>query len=184
MCRFVNAVLPDATPAPALTSIAAEHHLSIEPVFNPSACAQLRRGEGWFRIGSGPCDCDTPLGSRGVDDTTVQAMARRVAKLRRRGWSDARVDRWREQKFASRDRRTSTTHGPSALDWATFLRSALGTGETAFLGILVHWYTASLESEEIRVDARRIVAGSEISPDLLLDLEHEILYEFRSFEAM
>ena len=46
------------------------------------------------------------------------------------------------------------------------------------IGILKHWYHGTLEDENITLKETRRIQNRNITPDFLLNLEEDILYEF------
>ena len=90
----------------------------------------------------GRCQCMTSLGSAEAP-SRKEIEENDLAKLRRRGWSEARIHRWLEEKKRTikRDVRTFRVHadGPAALpvtDWLGFIEEALSTHVDA-LGVHV-----------------------------------------------
>lgn len=101
MCHYITGTLPSATVPPAAMPVAESHHLQFEALANPFVQEQLRQGEGYFRLGRGMCDCGTPLGSRDPSASRWRPSAKELVKLHRKGWSEAKIARWMEQKGAS-----------------------------------------------------------------------------------
>jgi hypothetical protein len=54
----------------------------------------------------------------------------------------------------------------------------MATGLTSRVGLLLHWYRSSPENERFIIRQRQAVKMGEISPDLLMTLEEDVLYEF------
>jgi len=46
------------------------------------------------------------------------------------------------------------------------------------VGLLVHWYSRSLESEKVEIKKRCVTRLSEADSELMLHMEHDVLYEF------
>ncbi len=186
MCHFITMILPASAPSPSLRRLADVHALALTPYANPSIDSQLIHGEYAFYATRAACDCGTELGAGGTSEPPEagSSLDPDATRLRRKGWSDAKIDRWIQQKtVASRNRaRRARTHGtpetPGAADWARFLGDALATGIDR-VGLMLHWYKGDVRTEEIRFQ-RETVAANEISTALLRSIEEDVLYEFRS----
>jgi hypothetical protein len=185
MCHYVTAVLPELVAPPSAQAAAEAHQLRFEPVANAFVGGQLRRGEGYFRLGTGQCDCGTPLGARSAAPADDPPSDRELAKLRKKGWSAAKIERWLGERRLARDRRArkNAAHdaslGPALEGWVAFLRAVLEAGDVASVGLLLHWYRGGVDSERIRLASRRGVPLRELSADLLLGIEEDVLYDFQ-----
>jgi hypothetical protein len=184
MCHYVTATLRSAIAPDCALAIAESHNLQFEPVANSFVQQQLRQGEGYFRLGRGMCDCGTPLGSR-EQASSRRPSSKELAKLRKRGWGEAKINRWLEQQKANQQQRERTRKDREALEgplldtWVSFLRALLDTGEVEWLGLLLHWYSRDLESERIQIQSRRPIPLTDVSADLLREIDEDVLYEFQ-----
>jgi hypothetical protein len=107
MCHYVTGTLPFATAPATAKTVAESHHLQFEALCNPFVQKQLRQGEGYFRLGRGMCDCGTPLGSRDPRASAWRPSAKELARLHKKGWGEAKIARWLEQKKASQTLRVN-----------------------------------------------------------------------------
>ena len=62
--------------------------------------------------------------------------------------------------------------------WMEFLHSLLDPKIVSRIGLLKHWYNKGLQNEEIIIKRTERVEVNDISPELLLNLEEDVLYEF------
>ncbi len=62
--------------------------------------------------------------------------------------------------------------------WHQFILNLLENSNVSHLGILKHWYHGALEDENITLKETRRIQNRNITPDFLLNLEEDILYEF------
>jgi hypothetical protein len=121
--------------------------------------AQLKAGEVYLEHRSGAqCDCGTQLGSanRASGPSAVSAAtSRAVAKLRAKGWGDARIRRWREQRAHAAERGNRPERGtpatPDNESWATAIRAVLEGTHASRFGLALHWYSGSPSREEFRL---------------------------------
>lgn len=181
MCHYITAVLPTTDSDAGLGGLVEKHRLLFERVSNDSVSAQLRPGERQLRATGHMCDCGTGLGA-GRRAPAESDLDRRVAKLQKKGWGEAKIARWLDQQESNEHsrarKRAARSETPTAEEWHRFLVEVLGSGGVEWVGLLLHWYSGDLSEEQVRF-ARQPVSFSELSPQLLLDLKEDVLYEFR-----
>jgi hypothetical protein len=92
-------------------------------------------GDEMLLISNHRCECGTPLGSGGAPpEWDEAAKAHDVKRLRKRGWSARKIERWVEAKHANQQKLERLAHehadGPSAQPvegWLDFLEEALSS---------------------------------------------------------
>ena len=187
MCHFVTATLPANAKLDSLRLIARDHALALTEVHNPHVASQLQPGELYYLTTLGSCDCGTVLGSQLRLDRRSHAKEpneREIAALRRRGWSETKIERWLLQHSltTARDTRGQRVHAEGraleAGSWQQFLNEVLASGGTAFVGLLLHWYHGSIDGERIQIRQRRVIRQTDTTPDLLMHLPEDELYVF------
>lgn len=181
MCLFITATLPavvDVTAAPFRSD-----GLLFEALANASVQRRLGPDERYFRATASACDCGTPLGAGAPSTRVVGRRDRRAAVLRRKGWSEAKLRRWREdqERVGERDRRVAEARARLGdLDlaaWQTRLAAILGAS-AAHVGLLLHQYRGELATEVIALRGQRVVPQGDATVELLRDLEEDVLYRF------
>ncbi len=123
----------------------------------------------------GHCDCGTILGQRAEDDRNDAETERieEAARLRQRGWSGAKVERWLEDK-ARADNRPRRA-GPDSLElWASVLRELLDVERLPQAGLFVHAYRGTLSVEQFDA-VRREVAYDDLEAGLAEMGEDELM---------
>ena len=180
MCHYVTAVLPRTADLLSLVEIAGRHSRNLEPLRNPSIEDRLKPGERHYLTTHGHCDCGTPLGTldrdEAIRDRRRKATDARERRLRREGWSEAKIDRWRKEK---EQHPSKSMQQGSVDDWLALLREMLGSGATPFIGLLLHWYDGPLDGR-IEVRGREVVRLADLDEDALGRMKEDILYEFRA----
>lgn len=136
MCLFLTLVLPADARPDALRPLLASHRLRLDPARDRELVPALVAGEQAFTTG-GYCDCGTALALR----RSRRAIGPgEVARLRRSGWSEAKVKRWIEQRKGDVERkeRKRDAEGRSEITfWQGLLGELLDSG-LAQVGFLVH----------------------------------------------
>jgi hypothetical protein len=188
MCYYITAILPEAAELNRLRPIARNHALALKPFKNASLQELLSRYEHAFSTASGGCQCGTVLGSerqmRERVDRPHGDVERKIVRLRKTGWTEAKIERWREQHLAvdSRNQRVISEHtgqrSPEADAWVDFVKQAIFLGGAPSIGILLHWYRRMLETESIAIARRETVSLETLQPALFLNFEDDVLYTF------
>jgi hypothetical protein len=127
----------------------------------------------------GRCQCGTALGSaRRPDEQDERALNRKVDKLRQRGWSEARIGRWLDERGKTHAKEERIYHvraeGPDApgVDhWVLLLRHLVLAARLDRVGLNVSW--GEPDWSEV---TEKFVHVDELEPKLLRSLEHDTLY--------
>ena len=98
MCREVLFALPWGCDLDAADALLDEHGWARHAPSHPLEHPGLATDPTLFRLENSHCDCDHAIGA--APEMTGKTKVRRRAedRLRAKGWSDARIARWREQK--------------------------------------------------------------------------------------
>lgn len=185
MCHYITATLPRDVDIDVVASRFDAHGRGFTVISNPHVAGQIEPGDRYVLTTRKHCDCGTVLGAlRGSGAKSQGALAHQVEKLRRRGWSEAKIDRWRDQTGQGRARREQESGAGAqrglqdANQWIDLLRDLLNSGAGPRIGLLLHWYRGSVESERVALKGVRRVAISTLNPDQLMGIEEDVLYEF------
>jgi hypothetical protein len=186
MCHFITATMAPNGDESAVRRLAKESLLKWEPLDNPSVIKQLHPGELYFLTTRGMCDCGTRIGVRIRTDVTLPDsdpdFSRETKKLRKKGWSENKIDRWIEQtrsysarKHAESEARLSGPH--SEVDrWIQFVSAVLEGSHADWIGILVHWYGGNVTTEAIAAGNRRWLTLDNFTEDYLLNAEENMIH--------
>ncbi len=160
--------------------------LKWEPLDNPGVSKQLRRGERYFLTTRGMCDCGTEIGVSTRTDGTLPPrdpdLWREIKKLKKKGWTGTKIDRWIEQtkadaarKHQEAEARLSGPH-PEVDRWIQFVSAVLTGNHADWIGILLHWYGGNVTTEAIAAGNRRWLSLDDFTEDYLLNAEEDILH--------
>ncbi len=184
MCHFVTAVIGAKSGIERLNAIASKHRRWLEFVENESVRPYLRGNELYYSTTprKAQCDCGTTLGwaaresARAPKKLDVEAETR---KLQRKGWRQAKIARWLEAK--QHDEQTWKPPSPESLssdklneDWLSLIEDMLSEPSVSSFGLLLHWYSGSLESR-LPIHERREVL---LTKAALATMEENTLYVF------
>ena len=177
MCHYITATVPENADLHSLQLVARRHGQRLDPVENPHVEKQLPRGSRYVATTSGICDCGTALGyQRSIDNS--DDLKQKASKFRKRGWSEDRVQRWIAEQQAKAPQ-IDASELSNAEKWVAFIRDALLQPAVAEFGLLLHWYKGSPGTERINLRASETVMLADLSPELLLNIEEDLLYRFR-----
>lgn len=80
-----------------------------------------------------------------------------MKKFRRQGWSEAKIERWLEQKEQTKarhqreDEARAQVSTPELDQWINFVTDLLKSGKAPRLGLLLHLYRGGIESERVKI---------------------------------
>lgn len=185
MCHFITATLPTNAIVKSVAAIFDAHKLAFREISNSSIAAFTGPDEMQILTTTGHCDCGTVLGSLNCPDKTEQlSLNRELDRLRKKRWSEARIQRWIEEKertkekHAREDANQARTGTPLAAEWISFISDVLRSGQTQSIGLLLHQYRGGIESERIKVLDRKRVILTGLTPAVLMEMKEDVLYEF------
>jgi len=172
MCFFITATLPSGADLAAVRAVAGPEGSRWTALSNRYVQDQLPRGWGYYGVTGSVCDCQSAL-VRG------EAARGKTLKLPRHaaGWSQTKRNRWLEQRGVLVDARESAVRG-DVVAWYEYLKKVLRAGGKPPVGLLIHFYKAGVENEEITVARRTKVDVQATPPAVLQALEPDVLYEF------
>lgn len=184
MCHFITAVLPKAANVALAREVAELHHRRLVEQENSSVAAQLGPGELYFLTTPGQCDCGTMLGCmQRLGVPASRDKDAESARLKRRGWSDAKVARWLADKDKAVERNVANradfcqNHLNDNDHWVELLRAVLTAQATPYIGLLLHWYSGPLTGR-IRLAAREVVDKPDSWPQALANMREDVVYLF------
>lgn len=177
MCHYITAVLPADADEQAVAAIMERHSRLLAPQENPGVKEQLRPGERYFLTTAGYCDCGTGLGAMWREETRMakrqSSAEREEERLRKQGWSETKIARWKADKLKFVTKQSSAAVG----DWETLLREVLSSGAARQISLLLHWYSGPVSSN-IKLLGRERVDIAGLSTDVLARMQEDKLYEF------
>lgn len=186
MCHYITATLPHVVEPNSVAPIFENHKLGFKLISNPHVSLQIDSGDWYLLTTRKYCDCGTALGSLNQYVGKVRTYEHDLEKFRKQGWSEAKIDRWLEEKQRTKERREreAESHAqgstPELDQWLAFLNDLLKSGHARRVGLLLHWYQRSIESERISIQRRERLELLELNQELLRKMEEDVLYEFVS----
>ncbi|ATQ41398.1 hypothetical protein [Caulobacter mirabilis] len=143
MCDFISLVV-DGGDASIIDAAMRAAGRKAHPADKPFLEASLKPGERAFWTTTKMCDCGTVLGHPGIDDVDERAReARERVRMRRKGWSEARIER----AFADRARADALATRKHAVDsfdqWSAALTGVLATPGVRAAGLLLCSYDSN-----------------------------------------
>jgi hypothetical protein len=187
MCHYITATVPDKDEIASVASIFKSHGMGFELISNPHVTQQIEPRDRYILTSGKFCDCGTALGSL-HDQTSAKPIdyGMQVRKFQKQGWSKAKIQRWLDEKEQTKTRHlrkdaASAKAGALEIDrWIALLNELINIRQIPAVGILLHWYHGSVESERIKIKRRHRVKLAEITPEWLMRIEEDVLYEITS----
>lgn len=171
MCYFIKLVLPARADVPALREIVERHGRVLEPISEPRVDRELPPGDQAY-LTTARCDCGTRL-VNGKSNAREHDEDRDLARLRREGWSEAKIQRWREQRGDAARRRAEARAKPRELEaeeWRALVSDLLAA-RVDHVGLLVHWVTD-------HVRRGPLLPSASLNTETVSNLEENVLYTF------
>lgn len=179
MCQIITTVVPADTDLGAAKPLLEKYGMRFCEIKNPYVEQQLH-GELFLIATYGCCECDSALGSARREKWAPSSpTSHDVAKLRKKGWSEYKIERWLSQKQSSLQRHKDVAQNAyqSGLDhWERFATQFLSNGFAKRLGILLHFYRGSMETEEILIKRFETLPLSNDFQRALTEMECDVLY--------
>jgi hypothetical protein len=165
--------------------IAANHHLRWEPISNSTVLRQLGKGYTYYYTTWGMCDCSTELGShlRLEQGQKKVDPERKIKGFRKEGWSEVKIARWLADQSAVADRKKlhreakKRIEGPEVKGWIEFASEVLTGRQAKSLGVLLHFYSGSIDSERIHFSEHRRIQLAALTKDVLYSLPDDVFLE-------
>ncbi len=147
---------------------------------NPFATSQLPNNSSYCSMSRGHCDCGTAIGNATKGGRTTPPSKAKLKRLRAKGWSDARIERWkneRESALNTKHRPVTPSHDDELKQWWLLMTTALKSGQTQHFGIMKHWYSTDVFNEKFEFSTFR-VSTKTLQAAYLSDLDEDTLYLF------
>ena len=170
MCHFIT-LIAATDDAASVRAVMERHGRAAEPIDNPSIRKVLREGERQYLTTRGHCDCGTVLAPRhNTPEAFEEMLARDAARMRRKGWSDAKIERAVEDRRKA-DARPSGGGSDSLELWNAALRDLRDELKLPYAGLFVRFYSGAIATEAFTA-SRREVPRTVPWHDALRTLEH------------
>lgn len=187
MCHFITGLIPRQTTLEEINAIGRNHVILFDVCNNSFVQSQLSADEIYLTKRTKYCDCGTQLGvkTRTDDPSNRRIDKREMDKLKSKGWSETKIARWLadREKSIEKDkvRYDQIVNGVQTdiENWLEYIHKLFAETTTNRFGLLLHWYASGPETERIKLKDRVIIKLSELTPDVLLGVEEDRVYEFR-----
>jgi len=192
MCYYITFIFPDNTEISVLeiietqTDIAFSKEYNSDKFKNYSLESQIQKNEIYLWKESRYCDCGTMLGELERLRNSIKGEANpdnSIAKLKRKGWSLAKINRWianKETSVANRLRKDQLQidhikQDSTEIDqYIHLIKIALA--RVQYISLLLHWYRKGFDSERYQI--KRKIPIAQITKEVLLNIEEDVIYQF------
>ena len=160
MCHFITLVVPT------------DEATAVREVMRAHVRAVLQDGEHQYLTTSGHCDCGTVLAPRhDTRDSFENILAKNAARMKRKGWSDAKIARGLDDLRKS-DARPKGGGSDSLELWHAVLGDLRAKLNLPYAGLLVRFYSGAIATEAFEASRRDIPQG-EPWQAAVASLEHD-----------
>lgn len=178
MCHFISLIVDGGDPSAIDAAARRLGRVAREADAAPIAHV-LSAGERAFWTNRVGCDCGTRLG-RDVEDDATQDDALVRARLHRKGWSEARIQRSLAESARVKAMPTRKRSSDSFELWRDLLSDLLAIPDVKTAGLLVHAYTGALEEGVVPARRREWLDNTAMLDGLRSLREDELLMFSRS----
>jgi hypothetical protein len=161
MCHIISGAIPRNVQQDSIQNIVEEFSMNFSPLDNQHITRQIPNDMSYVLATHGFCNCGTALGSLNREkDTTREHLPLEIRELKKKGWSNTKIERWKKDKLKAEDNRTTRTQtgGAAGFDhfqganelthWILFLNKMLSEGKYKSIGLLLHWYSGDISTEK------------------------------------
>lgn len=171
MCHFITLIAPTEDAA-AVRATMERHGRAADPIDNRSVREVLREGERQYLTTRGHCDCGTVLAPRhDTPEAFEEKLAKEAARMRRKGWSDAKIARALENGRKA-DARPSGGGSDSLELWNAVLRELSEELKLPHAGLLVRFYSGDVATENFTASRREAPKAAQ-RQEALGSIEHD-----------
>jgi len=192
MCLFITTILPEDADLETVRAILSEFGYAYTPPIDcPAVETRIEENEIAFRPTLGMCDCGAELGAQARlmrQSESEAQIVRKIERLRRKGWTQAKIERWLEQKGWALEkneralREREKRNAPGAEQWAVLFRTILGSGRVGYVGLLLHW-CGHCRARGAPPE-RELLGFDDLTAESLMRLEEEVVYIFEPQSAI
>ncbi|OQW45237.1 MAG: hypothetical protein A4S16_00645 [Proteobacteria bacterium SG_bin6] len=171
MCHFITLIVPTDN-ADAVRTIMDRYGRTADPADNPSIRKVLREDERQYLTTRGHCDCGTVLAPRhDTPETLEEELAKEAARMKRKGWSEAKIARALENRRRA-DARPRGGGSDSLELWNAILHNLRAELKLPYAGLFVRFYAGAIATEMFKASRREVPRGTPWQ-DALASLKHD-----------
>jgi len=181
MCIFIHAAVPKDTDIQRLTPVFKQHGWRVTLAENESLQKQMPE-DIVLRL-TGVCDCSTVLGRQRPEilEDDLKKPTDEVARYKRKGWSQAKIDRAMADKMRHQETQTEVDKSQQTRQlsaWISFIEDVLQQKTASKFGVLYHMFNGSLVDDKVII--RHVHTNSTKNLERHLSLmEEDSLYWFK-----
>lgn len=181
MCRFITAVIPAEVDFIRLIPIKREYRMSFDSISNEHVKKQIGPNS-YVRLTADECDCLSIVGLNSPKEQFEHkegVSEEYLHKLKKKGWSQSKIDRWLSEKERAIERNEAETEKDCEIQlarWMCFFENVLFDGKLKWIGLLSHCYSDSLDSEKVNILRVEHLVFCKDLEKLLPTLSDNVLY--------
>jgi hypothetical protein len=176
MCTFITAIVPAETALLQLRELCGKHGFSADPVDNASLRTLMPQGYQFLPVG-GSCNCDTALGFAHRPTSQSHDLEGDISKLKRKGWTAAKIERWRKEKEQARQQKQQQPY-IELRRWKDWIAEIVRAHSAKRLTIVLHFYKDGIDTDRIQIKRLEKIDVDTLNVDQLALLDWDVLYQF------
>lgn len=185
MCHFITAVIDRKIKLDDLNHLGRDKVITFHVCDNLFVKNQLRANEAYVARNRKYCDCGTELGmlARRSSPEALRVGKSEIERLKKKGWRERKIQRWiadreknAEKAKTKYDNLANGGHS-DVKNWLEYFQKIFSDPQISHLGLLLHWYSGRLEDERITVKQRKRVKINDLTKEILLTMEENVIYD-------
>ncbi len=184
MCHFISGLILNDFELADLNEIGTLFSITFSKCENEFVISQLSGKESYLIKDSKYCDCGTELGvlhrMKNTDDNRIEKSE--LEKLKQKGWSDSKIQRWisDKKKISDREKRQFNDYKyaehADIQRWVGFINELFAKTKITKFGLMLHWYKGSVVSEKIKILNRVKIKSNDFNDQTLLQIKEDTIY--------
>ena len=187
MCHYITITLAGAYDLEKVNTLAKPFSIRLVQVDNRSVTKFMEPDEGYFYTTTGHCDCGTDLCARQKETERAKGVyeqfVRKEKKYRQKGWSEAKIERWRVQQEDMIRRQhggkpKKPAPGRDCIRYTDFFNTLFEQTNVQKAGFLLHFYGGGISTEKIELQGRVTFRRNQLTPRTLFSADEDTLNIF------
>ncbi|UII19161.1 hypothetical protein [Fulvivirga ligni] len=183
MCHFITAIISSNSDLTLLNRIGDQFDIAFDYINNDHIKNQIDTNYSYLQKLTACCECGTSLGAQDHIMSAEREQIKDINRLKRKGWSQNKIESWltNKQRSSVNQQRSfdhqSINYQEDAVKWLGFLSLLMKSSEIGYFGLLFHWYSGSVDSEDFQIIEYERLKEHQLNEDFIFHMKEDIVYE-------
>jgi len=181
VCHFISGLIEKDFAINELNTIGKLYGINFSVCENSFVQSQLKPSEIYLIKTNKHCDCGTELGFLNRLKKKEDSGENKLSQLRKKGWSEAKIERWLNDKSNKQPFDPLGKKYPDLENWNSFIQTLFAQTKIKKFGLLLHWYRGDVFSERIKIKERIELIVDQLDISELLKIQEDGFYLIKRF---